>query len=324
MRTVKLFLACLLAGVFGLAVPVPGQEQVAHAASCPGDVTFNGGTPTGTVTSADGNVLVTATFTATGPGYIPESCDISYVDACEMTVNGASASPTCTASPGTGPRNCSVYTCTITMTATVRPPADGTYTVASRVVVSWGCCLWRTGGTDEATGTWTFDYGATTDCNDGADNDGDGRTDYPADPGCASPTDTSELTDCPPVAPGVVFCATPNDTAIVDEVVLMPGVADGAEHVVKGYLDAYRFVLPGAGPVVVPCVVLVQGGTEVNPCEDQGGTFDSRTATLVDQSFHEPDPQLGDEVAAVRICAAEIKLTVLGFGSDAFPGYWTC
>lgn len=30
-------------------------------------------------------------------------------------------------------------------------------------------------------------------CNDGIDNDGDGRTDYPEDPGCASPEDPSEL-----------------------------------------------------------------------------------------------------------------------------------
>src|SRR5262249_38493854 len=30
-------------------------------------------------------------------------------------------------------------------------------------------------------------------CRDGIDNDHDGKTDYPADPGCASPDDTSEL-----------------------------------------------------------------------------------------------------------------------------------
>lgn len=32
----------------------------------------------------------------------------------------------------------------------------------------------------------------TYQCNDGQDNDGDGLTDYPNDPGCSSPTDTSE------------------------------------------------------------------------------------------------------------------------------------
>ena len=30
------------------------------------------------------------------------------------------------------------------------------------------------------------------DCDDGLDDDGDGRIDYPADPGCSSPTDLSE------------------------------------------------------------------------------------------------------------------------------------
>lgn len=34
-----------------------------------------------------------------------------------------------------------------------------------------------------------------TACNDGQDNDGDGLTDYPADPGCTSTTDTSEAED---------------------------------------------------------------------------------------------------------------------------------
>jgi Calcineurin-like phosphoesterase len=34
--------------------------------------------------------------------------------------------------------------------------------------------------------------GTTVACNDGADNDGDGRVDYPNDPGCSSATDTTE------------------------------------------------------------------------------------------------------------------------------------
>ena len=35
--------------------------------------------------------------------------------------------------------------------------------------------------------------GDEADCSDGVDNDGDGLTDYPDDPGCSSATDTSEL-----------------------------------------------------------------------------------------------------------------------------------
>ncbi len=37
-------------------------------------------------------------------------------------------------------------------------------------------------------------------CSDGIDNDGDGKIDYPADPGCSSPTDNDE-TDPPPAPP---------------------------------------------------------------------------------------------------------------------------
>ncbi len=34
-------------------------------------------------------------------------------------------------------------------------------------------------------------------CSDGIDNDGDGKIDYPNDPGCTSPTDDDETDDCP-------------------------------------------------------------------------------------------------------------------------------
>ncbi|MBV8763221.1 MAG: hypothetical protein JO257_38410 [Deltaproteobacteria bacterium] len=34
-------------------------------------------------------------------------------------------------------------------------------------------------------------------CQDGVDDDGDGKPDYPTDPGCASPTDDDETDDCP-------------------------------------------------------------------------------------------------------------------------------
>ena len=34
-------------------------------------------------------------------------------------------------------------------------------------------------------------------CQDGVDDDGDGKNDYPDDPGCAAPTDDDETDDCP-------------------------------------------------------------------------------------------------------------------------------
>ena len=43
-------------------------------------------------------------------------------------------------------------------------------------------------------------------CSDGRDDDADGRTDYPADPGCATPADASEDDACP-AGPGCPVCA---------------------------------------------------------------------------------------------------------------------
>ncbi|MBP6847173.1 MAG: hypothetical protein KA201_25660, partial [Kofleriaceae bacterium] len=43
-------------------------------------------------------------------------------------------------------------------------------------------------------------------CADGRDDDADGRTDYPADPGCAAPSDDSEIDACP-AGPGCPVCA---------------------------------------------------------------------------------------------------------------------
>lgn len=55
-------------------------------------------------------------------------------------------------------------------------------------------------------------------CNNARDDDGDGKVDYPADPGCASSVDTSESPD--PVAPGdttapTVSIVSPKSNAIV-------------------------------------------------------------------------------------------------------------
>ncbi|MBA3541810.1 MAG: pre-peptidase C-terminal domain-containing protein [Deltaproteobacteria bacterium] len=47
-------------------------------------------------------------------------------------------------------------------------------------------------------------------CNDGLDDDADLKIDYPADPGCASPTDDSELDDCPS-GPNCPACSNGQD-----------------------------------------------------------------------------------------------------------------
>jgi hypothetical protein len=47
-------------------------------------------------------------------------------------------------------------------------------------------------------------------CSDGRDDDGDGKIDYPADPGCEGPNDTDETDDCPS-GPGCPQCANGSD-----------------------------------------------------------------------------------------------------------------
>jgi len=47
-----------------------------------------------------------------------------------------------------------------------------------------------------------------TQCSDTTDNDGDGKTDYPADPGCTSSDDNGETDDCSPtVGPNCPACS---------------------------------------------------------------------------------------------------------------------
>ena len=47
-------------------------------------------------------------------------------------------------------------------------------------------------------------------CNDGIDNDGDGKVDYPNDPGCSAPNVDDEADDCPD-GPNCPQCANGKD-----------------------------------------------------------------------------------------------------------------
>lgn len=58
--------------------------------------------------------------------------------------------------------------------------------------------------------TCVSDVCAPATCNDGMDNDSDGLTDYPEDPGCASTSDTAEADDCPS-GPNCPACANQMD-----------------------------------------------------------------------------------------------------------------
>ncbi len=158
-------------------------------------------------------------------------------------------------------------------------------------------------------------------CSDGVDNDGDGRTDYPADPGCANSQDDSEGVPCTTTA-GVTTCVGLEAGAEIQQfTVYEPGVYNGP-HDVAGYVDSYRFDTPGGGSVVLPCVVLVLDGATVDPCDTAGGTFVSRLLVLVDLDV--PEVSLGGALLTVRICAAELVATVNGLGVTSQPAYAIC
>src|SRR5690606_14979255 len=96
---------------------------------------------------------------------------------------------------------------------TINDPAQGTYFVfvdgsfgasgsyvleATGIIPGYGAC--DPGDTQfvcESGYYCDVDTCTPATCNDSTDNDGDGNTDYPADPGCASPSDNDETDDCP-------------------------------------------------------------------------------------------------------------------------------
>ena len=174
-------------------------------------------------------------------------------------------------------------------------------------------------------GSYTLSFAGQppTACSDNVDNDGDGRLDYPSDPGCASFSDGSESSECPELVAQIAFCLTPG--RIVAGPVQEVEAYDGPIHHIAGYVDAYRFMTPGAGPVTIPCVTLLVDGETRSPCADAGGTYVSRTSTLVDETQAEPRAGLGaDALVPIRICEADLVLLVGGFGAESAPAYAVC
>lgn len=162
-------------------------------------------------------------------------------------------------------------------------------------------------------------------CSDGIDNDADGRTDHPADSGCGGPTDNSEGVACT-TSSGIVVCAgiSPGPETPMRVTVYTPGTDPGPDHRVAGYVDLYRFVLPNGTTVSLPCVGLVADTVTVNPCVGRG-EYVQRLLTLVDEDVNQPDPDIEDqEVASVRICEAELVVTVNGIGIPSSPAYTLC
>jgi hypothetical protein len=81
--------------------------------------------------------------------------------------------------------------------------SEGSYQVGvSGVIAPLGACdgVLASAGVITCPAGYTCSGGlclGTAECNNGVDDDGDGLPGYPSDPGCANPTDTTELDDCP-------------------------------------------------------------------------------------------------------------------------------
>lgn len=119
------------------------------------------------VTAANGDPVAgeTVTFTTSGVGTISKTSDVTDAQGRATTVATSSE-------PGTQ-----------TVTGTISDTAS----------CQQGTC------SDSVTVKWQAEPPPTTECNDGVDNDGDGKIDYPDDPGCTSPEDDSEDSEGGPV-----------------------------------------------------------------------------------------------------------------------------
>ena len=156
-------------------------------------------------------------------------------------------------------------------------------------------------------------------CGDGQDNDGDGNVDYPDDPGCSEPNDTTEGAPCQTqITGGLRTCAgvEPGPIVVRQDVALVD-VEEGPQHHVAGYVHAYRFRLPDGSTVTLPCVVLNVDATASNACSSAGGEFAFTMQTLVDSTATEPKVVPGDVIAYVGICEAELEATVNGVGVNS-------
>jgi hypothetical protein len=161
---------------------------------------------------------------------------------------------------------------------------------------------------------------AWTPCLDGIDNDGDGQGDYPADSGCSSALDSTEQPEACPDAGGAAVCVSLTPRGVRDSFDVDAPTSTSVD--VAGYVDLYEFTTVGS--VNVPCAVLGVDDTVVNPCATAGGRFVQRIATLVDSSVPAAAGALDAPLATVRICDADLVLTVNNIGVSSFPALTLC
>jgi len=113
-------------------------------------------------------------------------------------------------------------------------------------------------------------------CNDGLDDDGDGKTDYPNDPGCASPNGNNETDNCPGPA-GCPECANTLD----DD---GDGMTDyPADTTCKAAGDASESCISSEGVELI--IQRTTTGTTVGSTNDFDPTCDSSSASAPDKHF---------------------------------------
>lgn len=117
-------------------------------------------------------------------------------------------------------------------------------------------------GANDEQGSATISFAPATApaCSDGGDNDGDGKTDFPNDPGCESPDDTSEADPPPSTTPQPGPTATPGGSP--------PGVLPAA---VDDGSKAPRIIRPRTQPPVTPTKERTIKFATVWDCVDQPG-----------------------------------------------------
>ncbi len=131
------------------------------------------------------------------PGLTVKLCNGNNYNECSapIVVSGGGACATPTATPSNTSTATATATFTSTATATFTPTRTATFTATSTATST----STRTPVPPTATPTSTNTVVAPTatatpksQCSDGIDNDGDGKIDFPADPGCSGPGDNNE------------------------------------------------------------------------------------------------------------------------------------
>ena len=213
-------------GIFSLSPSGPSGGRIIPA-SCPSyehfpgectpaptaDIRANSSGDTNWTNGSDGPLnlpinpsFVTVTWRTTGG--LTYSCTVTKNSgSCGLGVDGCSASNTdpnndnATSTPNnSGPLSTGTYNYTIVCTDSIgRTASDVVYisvgSTPARYICSQGMCIQISGPGLNTGGCSVGRLGARcalTQCNDGIDNDGDGKTDFPADLGCTSVNDNNE------------------------------------------------------------------------------------------------------------------------------------